>query len=77
MNKVNTVTRINPDGENGQGLTPTVHDPSDTPVDGAQNPMAYVAYSYKDGHFNSGVWACDAGTLKIDNLALHETCFFN
>jgi len=74
MDKVKTVTRINPDGENGQGLALVRHDPSDTPVNGARNPTAYIAYSYKNGHFNSGVWACDAGTIKIENLAVHETC---
>ncbi len=75
METVKTIIRINPDGETLRGLTPVTHESSDTPIEGARSPTAHIAYSYKDGHFNSGVWACDAGTLKIENLPVHEVCF--
>ncbi len=67
--------RIDADGPDGGGLPPTVHDPSDTPVQGAQRPRAYTAYIDPSGVFTAGVWACDAGTLRIENLAIDEACY--
>lgn len=67
--------RINADGPDGRGLPLTVHDPSDTPVQGAQSPRAYTAYTDPSGVFTAGVWACDAGTLRIENLTIDEACY--
>jgi uncharacterized cupin superfamily protein len=67
--------RINLQGPQGSGLPRTVHDPSDTAVDGAKDPHGYTAYTDPSGVFTAGVWACDAGTLEIDNLAIDEACF--
>ncbi len=67
--------RINANGPDGGGLPPAVHDPSDTPVQGARNPRAYTAYVDPSGVFTAGVWACDAGTLRIENLAIDEACY--
>ena len=52
-----------------------MHDPSDTPIQGAAHPLAHTAYTDPSGAFTAGVWACDAGTLKIDNLAVDEACY--
>jgi hypothetical protein len=67
--------RIDANGPDGKGLLPTVHDPSDTAVEGATRPLAHTAYSDPSGVFTAGVWACDAGTLKIENLAIDEACY--
>lgn len=67
--------RINANGPDGTGLRPTVHDASDTPIEGAAHPLAHTAYTDPSGVFTAGVWACDAGTLKIDNLAIDEACY--
>jgi uncharacterized cupin superfamily protein len=67
--------RINPRGPDGSGLPTTLHDASDTPLTGALNPHAYTAYLDPSGVFTVGVWACDAGTLKIDDLAIDEACY--
>jgi uncharacterized protein len=67
--------RINANGLDGAGLPPIQHDPSDTPIEGAAHPVAYTAYTDPSGVFTAGVWACDAGTLKIDNLAIDEACY--
>ena len=67
--------RINANGPDGAGLAPTVHDPSDTPIQGAAHPVAHTAYIDPSGVFTAGVWACDAGTLEIDDLAVDEACY--
>jgi uncharacterized cupin superfamily protein len=67
--------RVNAAGPEGRGLPPTVHDPSDTIVAGAAHPVAYTAYTDPSGVFTVGVWACDAGTLAIDDLAIDEACY--
>ena len=67
--------RINARGPEGRGLPPTRHDPSDTPLQGAVHPRAYTAYTDPSGVFTAGVWACDAGTLHIEDLALDEACY--
>lgn len=67
--------RIDANGLDGTGLRPTVHDMSDTPIQGATHPVAYTAYTDPSGVFTVGVWACDAGTLRIDNLAIDESCY--
>ena len=67
--------RIDANGPDGTGLRPTVHDASDTPIQGAAHPLAHTAYTDPSGVFTAGVWACDAGTLKIDNLAIDEACY--
>ena len=67
--------RINANGPDGAGLPDTVHDPSDTPVEGARHPRAYTAYVDPSGVFTAGVWACDAGTLEIKDLAIDEACY--
>ena len=67
--------RVSANGPGGQGLAPTVHDPSDTAVHGAAQPRAYTAYTDPSGVFTVGVWACDAGTLAIDDLAIDVACY--
>lgn len=67
--------RVNAEGPAGLGLPPTQHDPSDSIVEGAAHPTAYTAYSDPSGVFSVGVWACDAGTLAINDLAIDEACY--
>lgn len=67
--------RVDQNGRNGTGLVPIDHDVSDTAVDGATAPMAHTAYVDPTQHFTAGVWACDAGTLEIRNLAVDEACY--
>jgi len=67
--------RIDANGPDGKGLPTTVHDLSDTPVQGAKHPRAYTAYTDPSGVFTAGVWACDAGTLEIVDLAIDEACY--
>jgi len=67
--------RINANGPDGRGLPATIHDDSDTALQGALCPHAYTAYRDPSGVFTAGVWACDAGTLKIENLAIDEACY--
>lgn len=67
--------RVNAAGPDGRGLHPTTHDASDTIIEGAAHPRAYTAYSDPSSVFTVGVWACDAGTLAIDGLAIDEACY--
>ncbi len=67
--------RVNVNGEFGTGLPSVQHDASDTIVEGAANPTGFVAYADPSGVFTVGVWACDAGTLKINDLAIDEACY--
>lgn len=67
--------RVNRNGKNGAGLVPIEHDVSDTAVAGASKPMAHTAFVDMAGQFTAGVWACDAGTLEIRNLAVNEACY--
>ncbi len=67
--------RVNRKGPAGAGLPVTKHDPSDTIVEGAAHPTAYTAYTDPSGVFTVGVWACDAGTLAINDLAIDEACY--
>lgn len=67
--------RINPAGPGGRGLPAVAHDASDVAVDGARHPRAYTAYTDPSGVFTAGVWACDAGTLEITDLAIDEACY--
>jgi uncharacterized protein len=67
--------RVNAAGPDGRGLSPTTHDASDTIVEGAAQPRAHTAYTDPSGVFTVGVWACDAGTLAIDDLAIDEACY--
>ena len=67
--------RVNSAGQDGRGLAPTTHDASDTIVEGAADPRAHTAYTDPSGVFRVGVWACDAGTLAINDLAVDEACY--
>lgn len=67
--------RVNRDGKDGAGLVPIRHDVSDTAVEGAQAPMAHTAFVDMAGQFTAGVWACNAGTLEIRDLAVNEACY--
>ena len=68
--------RIDANGPNGAGLPATAHDPSDTAIAGAARPLGYTAYTAPSaGIFTAGVWACDAGTLEIKDLAIDEACY--
>lgn len=67
--------RIDANGLDGRGLAPVAHDPSDTPIAGAAHPRAYTAFTDPEGVFTAGVWACDAGTLGIVDLAIDEACY--
>src|ERR1700753_539263 len=75
MNTAKQFVRIDANGPAGRGLPSTVHDPSDTAFEGAGDPRAYTAYMDPSGVFTAGVWACDAGTLKIEDLAIDEACY--
>jgi uncharacterized cupin superfamily protein len=67
--------RVNAAGPDGRGLPPTTHDASDRSIVGATKPRAYTAYTDPSGVFTVGVWACDAGTLAINDLAIDEACY--
>ena len=67
--------RVHRDGKDGAGLVPIQHDVSDTAVEGARVPLAHTAFVDTTGQFTAGVWACDAGTLKIRNLTVNEACY--
>ena len=67
--------RVSAAGPDGLGLPRTTHDASDTPVVGAAQPRSYTAYTDPSGVFTVGVWACDAGTLSIKDLAIDEACY--
>jgi uncharacterized cupin superfamily protein len=67
--------RVNAAGPGGHGLPPTTHDDSDRSIVGATQPRGYTAYTDPSGVFTVGVWACDAGTLAIDDLAIDEACY--
>lgn len=67
--------RVNARGPEEGGLPPTRHDSSDTMVKGAAHPRGYTAYTDPSGVFTVGVWACDAGTLAINDLAIDEACY--
>ena len=64
--------RIDPASE---GLKPVAHDPSDTPVAGARDPRGVTSFVDVTGCFTAGVWACEAGTLEIRDLAIDEACY--
>jgi uncharacterized cupin superfamily protein len=68
-------TRINARGPDATGLPLMRHDPSDTAIEGATRPRGYTAYTDPSGVFTAGVWACDAGTLEIVDLAIDEACY--
>jgi len=68
-------TRIDPNGNDGAGLPHVSHDPTDTPLKGAQHPQAYTAFTDATGQLTAGVWACDAGVLEVRNLPFEELCF--
>ncbi len=67
--------RVNRAGPTGTGLPAARHDTSDTNIAGAAHPTAYTAYTDPSGVFTVGVWACDAGTLAINDLAIDEACY--
>jgi uncharacterized cupin superfamily protein len=76
MTELKQFIRINLNGPDGTGLPATVHDPSDTAIAGAERPLGYTAYTAPTaGIFTAGVWACDAGTLEIQDLAIDEACY--
>lgn len=75
MNDRPNFFRIDPNGRIGSGLEEVVHDLSDTPVEGASSPQAHTAFVDATGCFTAGVWACNAGTLEIRNLAIDEACY--
>jgi uncharacterized cupin superfamily protein len=67
-------TRLTTTGA-GRELPRVEHDPTDTPIDGADEPRAFVAYRDATGKFTAGTWACNPGILEIRDLALDEVCF--
>ena len=75
MTEAKYFLRVNAAGAGGNGLTPAAHDASDTIINGAEHPTAYTAYADPSGAFTVGVWACDAGTLAINDLAMDEACY--
>lgn len=75
MHDAKEFVRVDANGPGSQGLPEISHDPSDTPIDGAQHPRGYTAYMDPSGVFTAGVWACDAGTLRIEDLAIDEACY--
>lgn len=75
MSSPKQFVRIEANGPDGNGLPATVHDRSDTPIEGAGHPVGYTAYTDPSGVFTVGVWACNAGTLEINDLAIDEACY--
>ncbi len=76
MTSAKQFLRINADGPDGAGLPPSVHDSSDKAISGAHYPSGYTAYTAPAvGIFTAGVWACDAGTLEINDLLIDEACY--
>jgi uncharacterized protein len=76
MSDLKQFIRIDANGPDGTGLPATVHDPSDTAIAGATDPLGYTAYTAPTaGIFTAGVWACDAGTLEIRGLEIDEACY--
>lgn len=69
-----TFTRIDAKGPGATGLNPALHDPADVILDGAKAPHALNAYSDATNMLSAGVWQCDAGTLKLADLPIHEVC---
>jgi uncharacterized cupin superfamily protein len=69
-----TFTRIDAKGPGATGLQPALHDPADVILDGAKAPHALTAFSDADNVLTAGVWQCDAGTLKLTDLPIHEVC---
>ena len=67
-------TTIDPDGEHGDGLEDISHEPSDTAVEGAENPRGYTAFAEATGQFTGGVWACNAGLMEIRDNPIDEFC---
>ena len=55
------------------GLPRIEHDLTDTPIEGADEPRLYNAFTSPDGKYSANVWACNAGTLRIENLEVCET----
>jgi uncharacterized cupin superfamily protein len=75
MSNLKNFYRIDAAGPDGTDLPAITHDPSDTAVEGACHPRGYTAYTDPGGVFTAGVWACDAGTLEIRDLAIDEACY--
>lgn len=75
MTKPTEFLRVDAGGPSATGLLGVEHDASDTIVEGAAHPTAYTAYTDPSGVFTVGVWACDAGTLAINDLAVDEACY--
>src|SRR5258708_29215083 len=76
MTKLTQFVPIHPKGPDGPGLPATVHVPSDTAMAGGERTLGYPAYTAPTaGIFTAGVWACDAGTLEIQDLAIDEACY--
>jgi uncharacterized cupin superfamily protein len=69
-----TFTRIDAKGPGASGLNPALHDPADVILEGARAPHALNAYSDATNMLSAGVWQCDAGTLKLADLPIHEVC---
>ena len=69
-----TFTRIDAKGPGASGLNPALHDPADVILEGAKAPHALNAFSDASNMLSAGVWQCDAGTLKLADLPIHEVC---
>src|SRR5579863_574563 len=69
-----TFTRIDAKGPGACGLNPALHDPADVVLEGARAPHALNAFSDATNMLSAGVWQCDAGTLKLADLPIHEVC---
>jgi hypothetical protein len=69
-----TFTRIDAKGPGASGLNPALHDPADVILEGAKAPHTLNAFSDASNMLSAGVWQCDAGTLKLADLPIHEVC---
>jgi uncharacterized protein len=69
-----TFTRIDPRGPGAKGLEPALHDPADIILDGAKAPHALSSFCDPTQTLSAGVWQCDAGTLQLVDLPIHEVC---
>ena len=69
-----TFTRIDAKGPGACGLNPALHDPADVILESAKAPHTLNAFSDASNMLSAGVWQCDAGTLKLADLPIHEVC---
>jgi uncharacterized protein len=56
-------------------LAPVSWQASDTPLSQGMNPLGRSWYTDGSGRIDSGIWACNAGTVAIKENPVEEICF--